>query len=59
LQTNQEISPDSIRKMKELVALGRKAGKVLPVEEAFIMYPVEDEAHAGKREYWENKENFV
>ena len=37
---------------KELVAIGRKQGKVLPVSEAFRLHPVEDEVHQGKAEYW-------
>jgi len=36
----------------ELISRGREMGKVLNVAEAFIKYPVEDEVHEGKLEYW-------
>ena len=38
--------------MRELVEKGRDKGRVLPVSEAFEIFPVEDEAHKGKIEYW-------
>jgi predicted secreted protein len=39
-------------RMKELIKKAREQGKVLPVSEAFKMYPVEDEAHKGELNYW-------
>jgi hypothetical protein len=44
-----------VDEMKELVELGKEMGKVLPISEAFVLHPVEDEVHEGKLEYW-NKE---
>jgi len=41
-----------VSQMKELVKKGQSQNKVLPVSEAFKMYPVEDEVHEGKIEYW-------
>jgi hypothetical protein len=41
-----------VDEMKELVELGKERGKVLPVSEAFVLHPVEDEVHEGKLEYW-------
>ena len=41
-----------IQEMKELIKLGREKGRVMSVSEAFRMYPVEEEAHKGKLEYW-------
>jgi hypothetical protein len=41
-----------VAEMKELAELGKERGKVLPVSEAFVLHPVEDEAHEGKLEYW-------
>ena len=46
-----------VQQMKELVEKGKKKGKVLPVEEAFKMFPVEEEAHKGKIDYWIKEEN--
>jgi len=40
-----KIDPESIEKMKLLVEKARKAGKVLPVEKAFEMYPPEGTWH--------------
>ena len=37
---------------KKIVTIARQQGKVLPVTEAFKRYPVEDEDHKGKLEYW-------
>ena len=37
---------------RELISRGRELGQVLNVAEAYIKYPVEDEAHGGKLEYW-------
>jgi len=36
----------------ELISRGRELGQVLNVAEAFKKYPVEDEIHGGKLEYW-------
>jgi len=46
-----------IKKAKEAIELGRKNGRVLDVSEAFKLYPVEEEVHEGKLEYFKNKEN--
>jgi len=36
----------------DLISRGRELGQVLNVAEAFRKYPVEDEIHGGKLEYW-------
>jgi len=36
----------------ELISRGRDLGQVLNVAEAFNIYPVDEEAHKGKLEYW-------
>jgi len=36
----------------DLISRGRELGQVLNVAEAFRKYPVEDEPHGGKLEYW-------
>ena len=38
--------------MKKLAEIGKKQGKVLPVSEAFKVYPVEEEVHKGKIDFW-------
>ncbi|MCL2224229.1 MAG: hypothetical protein FWB96_04585 [Defluviitaleaceae bacterium] len=53
------MDKESILKMKELIQLGREKGRVLPVSEAFVMYPVDEESHKGKAEYWERDANEV
>jgi predicted secreted protein len=42
-----------VSQMKDLVEAGRKKGAILPVSEAFDAFPVEDEPHKGKIEYWQ------
>ena len=44
-----------IEKTKKAIASGRKAGRVLDISEAFKKYPVENEIHKGKPEYFENR----
>ena len=39
-------------RIKKIVARGRENGRVLHISEAFKMYPVEEEDHKGKLEYW-------
>lgn len=41
-----------VSQMRELVEKARKEGAILQVSEAFDLYPVEDEIHEGKLEYW-------
>ena len=41
----------------ELISRGRELGQVLNVAEAFIKYPVEEEIHEGKLEYWTQERN--
>ena len=41
-----------VSKNRELIKKGKSKNRVLPVSEAFKMYPVEDEVHEGKIEYW-------
>jgi len=36
----------------ELISRGRELGLVLNVAEAFKKYPVEEEVHEGKLDYW-------
>ena len=45
---NSELS----NRAKEILARGREKGRVLKVSEAFIKYPVSEEEHEGKLEYW-------
>jgi len=49
------MDKELILKMKELIRVARQQNKVLPVATAFETYPVEDEDHNGKIEYWESK----
>ena len=42
----------SSSRVKAIIARGREKGRVLNVAEAFTKYPVEEEAHKGKLEYW-------
>jgi len=46
-------------KMRELAQLAKEKNRVLPVTEAFKLYPVEEEEHKGKLEYWQKQENLV
>ena len=41
----------------ELISRGREYGQVLNVAEAFRKYPVEEEIHKGKLEYWTRERN--
>ena len=41
-----------VAKMKELVKLAENDGSVLPVSEAFKLYPVSEEIHKGQLDYW-------
>jgi hypothetical protein len=54
---NMGISDELAREMKELIEIGREKGKVLHFSKAFEMYPVEEESHKGKLEYWTKGEN--
>ncbi|MDR2570269.1 MAG: type II toxin-antitoxin system RelB/DinJ family antitoxin [Oscillospiraceae bacterium] len=40
------------RNRADLISRGRESGRVLNVGEAFRMYPVTEEDHEGKLEYW-------
>ena len=44
-----------IKQAKEAIKAGRKKGRVLDVSEAFKKYPVENEIHKGKLEYFQKK----
>jgi hypothetical protein len=46
------MDKELVAQMKELIESGRKQGKVVPVSEAFRSFPVEEEPHKGKLEYW-------
>ena len=37
---------------KDIIARGRRLGRVKDVSDAFKNYPVEEEAHKGKLDYW-------
>ena len=50
-------SSQETRSRKELIARGREAGRVLHVSEAFTKYPVEDEDHKGKLDYWTEEDS--
>ena len=41
----------------DLISRGRDLGQVLNVAEAFKKYPVEEEFHEGKLEYWTQEMN--
>ena len=47
-----EMDKSLTQKMRKLTAKGKASGKVLPVSEAFKLFPVDNEAHNGKIEYW-------
>ncbi|MDR0221203.1 MAG: hypothetical protein LBI54_07370 [Lachnospiraceae bacterium] len=53
------MEKEIVFEMKELTELGRKRGKVLPVSQAFELHPVEDEAHEGKLEYWNEEVHVI
>ena len=46
------VNSKSSSRIKAIIARGREKGRVLNVAEAFTKYPVEEEAHKGKLEYW-------
>ena len=50
------MNKEQIWEIKELIQIARCKGKVLPVSCAFENYPVEDETHKGKIEYWKSEE---
>ena len=50
------MEKSQILKMKELTQIARQKDKVLPAADAFKLYPVADETHQGKMEYWNTKE---
>ena len=52
------IPQELIQEMKELIKRGRENGKILPLSEAFRMYPVEEEVHKGRIEYWTDPEGW-
>ena len=43
---------ESTNRVKSIIERGREKGRVINVAEAFIKYPVEEEEHKGKLEYW-------
>jgi len=45
-----------VAQMKELVGKAETQNKILPKSEAFHNFPVEDEVHEGKIEYWAKKD---
>ena len=49
------MTEELILEARELIALGEKKGRVLPVSAAFEMYPVEEEFHKGKLEFWKGE----
>ena len=49
------IPKELVDEMREAIKTGKERGKVLHVSEAFKMYPVEEEDHKGKIDYWLNK----
>ena len=50
------IPKESITKMKELTKIAKEKGLIIPLSEAFRMFPVEEEIHKGKIEYWTGSE---
>jgi len=46
-------------KFREAVKKGMENGKVLHFSEAFKMFPVEEEEHQGKIEYWTEEDATV
>jgi DNA-damage-inducible protein J len=56
IRTNESPSVKATsRDRKELISRGRELGRVSNVAEAFEKYPVKDEIHEGKLEYWKQK----
>ena len=53
------MNEESVIKMKEIVKEGYKKNKVLHVSEAYRLYPVEEEPHEGKIEYWTQGEKTL
>ena len=49
------MEPELVLEMEELIKIGEAQGKVLHISEAFEMYPVEEEVHKGKIEYWKGE----
>jgi len=45
--------------MSEFLKNAIKKGKVRPLEEAFELYPTDEEEHKGKLESYLNEENIV
>ena len=43
-------------KFREAVKKGKENGKALHYSEAFKLFPVEEEDHQGKIEYWTEEE---
>ena len=51
------VDENLVLKMKELVNKAVTQNEILPKSEAFQNFPVEDEVHEGKIEYWTLKES--
>ena len=53
IRTNESTLENvTYKNRSELISRGRELGQVLNVAEAFNKYPVEDEIHGGKFEFW-------
>ena len=49
------MDKEVVKKAKEAIILGRKNGRVLNISKAFDKYPVINEVHKGKPEYFKNE----
>jgi len=50
------MDKDLLLKMRKLAQVARQQGRVLPVSQAFVTFPIEDEEHKGKVEHWTEQE---
>lgn len=50
------VNKTLIERAKEAIEMGKKNGRILDISEAFKKYPIEDEIHKGKLEYFQQKD---
>ncbi len=53
------MDKELVSQMKKLAALGKERGAVVPVNEAFKMFPVEEESHKGESQHWKQGDKKV
>lgn len=54
VQPNQKITREVREKAREIVCKAKQMNKIRPLDEAFEKYPVADEVHKGKSNYYIN-----